>query len=482
MNLTQPIPTPERSLEERIVSCLPAATFEMDTLCRLAGILPSTEVETAAVSCETRPRLLVNPEFVAEHCQYDEHLFLLVMHELYHVILGHTGLYPRPTLAHNIAFDAVINAGLCRDFPGAEYRGFFEAINPADTFPGLLLRPPEGWPHSPTFEVAGPPGTSQVLRDLYPPGDALDEDSHDRMPTYQRILDLLAGDQSKSRESGEEDSPFLLGNHSDPAEDENAMKDATFSEIVRQIVAQWPPPPFPLGGRDIGGRTRQWQRALGPCSRAARKEFANILRRVLGPRPGRLQRRVRRKTQQNAGLGVLPNPRDRLRPARRLLGAESLLWQQQDDLPARVPDDPGTALVYLDVSGSMNTLVRHLLSLLEPYARKGQAQIFQFSTIVEPLSTRDLVAGRIETTGGTDISPVFEHLLAQPKVKRALILTDGYTGSGRLHLAHRLRERNIALHIALPAEAAWLEDLRPLATSMTVLPSLWISTPNNRSL
>ena len=98
-------------LEERLVSCLPAASFEMETLCRLAGIVESRAIETAAVECRRHPRLLVNPDFVAEHCARDEHLFLLVMHELWHVILAHTRLYPRLTVAHNIAFDAVINAG-----------------------------------------------------------------------------------------------------------------------------------------------------------------------------------------------------------------------------------------------------------------------------------------------------------------------------------------------------------------------------------
>ena len=66
------------------------------------------------------------------------------MHELWHVLLGHTTLYARPTAAHNIAFDAIINAGLARQHPEAAYRGFFESLNPVDSFPGLLLRPPAG--------------------------------------------------------------------------------------------------------------------------------------------------------------------------------------------------------------------------------------------------------------------------------------------------------------------------------------------------
>ena len=101
-------------LAGRLVSCLPAATFELETLCRLTDIVATREVPTAAVECVERPRLLINPDFVATYCTRDEHLFLMVMHELWHVLLAHTRLYPRTTPVRNVAFDAVINAGLAR--------------------------------------------------------------------------------------------------------------------------------------------------------------------------------------------------------------------------------------------------------------------------------------------------------------------------------------------------------------------------------
>ncbi len=70
-------------LVARLVACLPAATFEMETLCRLAGIKASRDIPSAAVECTYRPRLLLNPDFVGKYCERDEHLFLLVMHELF---------------------------------------------------------------------------------------------------------------------------------------------------------------------------------------------------------------------------------------------------------------------------------------------------------------------------------------------------------------------------------------------------------------
>ena len=42
--------TDRRRLAERLVSCLPAASFELETLCRLAGIVESRAIATAAVS------------------------------------------------------------------------------------------------------------------------------------------------------------------------------------------------------------------------------------------------------------------------------------------------------------------------------------------------------------------------------------------------------------------------------------------------
>ena len=95
------------TIGERLARCLPGASFELEALVRLVGIDETTTVATAAVTCQGRARLLVNPDFVAAHCGRDEHLFLLVMHELWHVILAHTRLYPRVTPAHNVAFDAI---------------------------------------------------------------------------------------------------------------------------------------------------------------------------------------------------------------------------------------------------------------------------------------------------------------------------------------------------------------------------------------
>jgi hypothetical protein len=469
-------PAPGESLGERLVRCLPAASFEMETLVGLASVEESREVPSAAVTCEGRPRLLFNPDFIAEHCQSDEHLFLLAMHELWHVILAHTRLYPRATLAENVAFDAVINAGLAREFRAPEYRGFFEAINPADAFPGLLLRPPLGWPSEPRYAVPGPKGTAWLLERLYPP-PRKDTD----MPTYGEILALIekaakqeepAPSESGEPAEGSLHEPFLLGDHEDPEGEERVMEDPVFGEIVREMVASWPPPPIPIQGRDSGRAPGSWTEALERPGKATRRAFAAVLRRVLVRGSAAAARRERRVVSLPGGFGPLPNPADRTVHARQALGLPTLLREQSVATPVRVREVTASAHVYLDVSGSMFGLLPWLTGLLVPHVLAGRARVFQFSNVVEPIGLQALRAGSFTTTGGTDLHCVYQHWLEHPSARRALIVTDGYVGSPRPHLARDAAKCRLRLHAVLPSESAWRNDLQPLAASITVLPPL----------
>lgn len=446
-------------LAERVARCLPAGTYELETLVRIAGVHPSCEVETAAVSCGPRPRLLVNPAFVQRHCRRDEHLFLLVMHELWHVILAHTTLYPKMTPAENIAFDAVINAGLARLHPEPEFRGFFEALNPADSLPGAFLRPPAGWPRRGRVPRSIRGTSRRVLTQLYDP-DA-------QMPTYAEILAALG--------NGSAAGAVLLGSHLDADAsdrgDPGPLADPLFGDVVRRIVAAWPPPPVPLGGRDLGGSLNPWQAAVGARPpRAAAAAFDLVLRRVLGPPSGPMVDH-RERVVSHGGAGVLPNPRDRLAPARRHLGAPAL-WAQPASVPVRTRRPEPCASVYLDASGSMFALLEPLLGLLAPYVRSGRALLWQFSTEVAPLGAADMATGRLSTTGGTDIDCVLEHVLEHPGARRVLVVTDGYTGRGRAALRDAIARGGQQLHAVLPAESAWTADLEGLAASLTVLPPI----------
>lgn len=457
-------------LVARLLSSLPAATFEMETLCRLAGIKASRDIPTAAVECLQRPRMLLNPDFVAAYCKRDEHLFLLVMHELWHIILAHTRLYPRVTEIHNIAFDAIINAGLVRQFTAPEYRGFFDAINPPDKFPGLLLRPPVGWPENPQYppDEVMPPGTRAILERLYPPGNR----SQGADPLYEEILDLL-------RQAGMGEQcivvyvqPVLLGDHDNPEREAQVLGSPLMTDALKELLGKWPKFPITLGRGD-GGPKPEWLSRIDPSSEDARRVFARTLRRCLGPQEGRQRRRMRTLVPGVSGMGVIPNARDRMVSARKQLGVQGLLWNQPGQVRARTVDKPSKAHVYLDVSGSMIQLIPHLLGLILPYVTTGQADVFQFSTYVEHMPLEELRRAKLRTSGGTDINCVLIHALdAKPRLSRALILTDGYTGVPRPDLASRTLEENLRIFAVLPSESASTAQLKGLVTAIIILPPL----------
>ena len=81
-------------LTARVLNAIPAGAFEMNALLSLLRIEETDAVPTASVSCERRPVLRINPHFVRRQCRDRRNLFLLVMHEFHHVLLGHTRLFP----------------------------------------------------------------------------------------------------------------------------------------------------------------------------------------------------------------------------------------------------------------------------------------------------------------------------------------------------------------------------------------------------
>jgi hypothetical protein len=441
-------------LAERLARSLPGASFELEALVRLVGIHETTDVPTASVSCGVRTRLRVNPEFAAEYCSRDEHLFLLVMHEMWHVLLGHTTLYGRPGILENIAFDALINAGLSRQHPQPEYRGFFERLNPPDTFPSLLLRPPVGWPRRPKYSFSGPSGTKELMMRLYPPpGKNLPE------PTYQEVIELIRKANPSQAECAR---VKLLGEHDDPDSNGNPMLDDDFAEAIREIVGNWPPPPRSLAGRDTGGKLMTSWVESTPASRTTRDVFLEVLKEVLVPQRTGFQNSRRVEVQTTLGPGPLPNFADRTLLAKRRLLGENVLPNQPGIIRYRLPDRPTRALVYFDVSGSMSSILPQLLGLLAPLASRGQVQVRQFSTVVSPVPPDALLRGRVDTTVGTDIRCVLEDILSRT-IDRVLILTDGYVGQANADQVAALASRGIKVVSVLPADG-WATDLEPYST------------------
>ncbi|MCL4255665.1 MAG: VWA domain-containing protein [Anaerolineae bacterium] len=451
-------------LKNRLTRCLPSARFEMETLCRLAGIEISREVPTAAVECKRRPRLLINPDFVAKNCERDEHLFLLVMHELWHVLLAHTRMHPRMTPIQNIAFDAIINAGLMGQFPQPEYMGFFDAINPPDQFPHCLLRPPVGWPDEPVYPEGLPDGTKEMLMRLYPKRRTRFL-SQPRLPMYEDVLALLLRHADKIPMQM---MPMLLGSY----EGEDSINDPLIKEMMGEVTKNWSY--VPGGQRGLGGITRRNKFQPSETSEDVRRAFALVLQRTLSKRPGREERMIKHNTPVIGGNGVIPNPHgDRMIHARQALGAPETLWAQPITIRARTPDRPSRAFIYLDVSGSMNNILAQCMYLIRPYLARKQAELYQFSTVVHPMKFAEIKEGQITGTGGTDINCVFKHLLdMSPRVDRVLIFTDGMVGAPRADVVSGMELYGARLYIVLPNNGKLDPTVGQMARAVVTLPAL----------
>jgi hypothetical protein len=407
--------TPEHEiLADRVRHCVPSSHPAFGMLLQLLAIEASTTVPTAAVTTGSRSRLLLNPDFVARRCRTDAHLAMLVMHELHHVLLGHTRLRPRLTLADNWAFDCVINALLCRQYPGSEHRSFFTA-EAATAGPWSLLAPPPGWPKTPRY---APGRLGELHRRLY---DDAGVTTAELFASLDAAADALGADGATA----------LLGSHeAEDARQDPLRADPELLAEVARVVARWPMVER-LDGTDDGGMTSA-QQIAHRRHRAARHAITALLAAAARGDEGGRQRHV---TREMPARVPLPQPRDRRGQLQRLLGADPLLWQGSVTRPTREPG--GRVTVYLDVSGSMNPWLPVLLEALSAAAAIVRWPLQGFSTEVHPVSREDLAQGRFSSTGGTHIGCVVRHLL-DTRVRRAVVITDGAVQSIPTALRERL--------------------------------------------
>ena len=464
----------ERHLRERIFSVLPAASFHLDRLLQLLDIVESDRSPTACIECSTQPRLHINPRFLAEQCPQDEDLFLLVLHELYHVVLGHTRLFARITPLDNLVFDAVINAMLCHQFREGRYTQFFQRMNSWDSFPARLLRPPPGWPdHPEPLPSDASAAEVRVVELLY--------GNDTTTVTYLDVFNALKVSLAQSGDAISTIGVTLLGDHSGEnqsgADDEAVLHDETLRQVFRKIVEGWPPPPKPIAGRDEGRTPEEFYL---PPSDTAQSQFLQALGRllrkagILQPSSSYSTRAWRNSEQEREQWTVLPQSRDRRAAAwAQLTGARPVFYQAQTIQPRRVLGPQEVAHVYFDISGSMTELLPMLGQALDRPHRRGLARLHAFSTVVAAVDPRRPLAKQpIRNTGGTDINCVLDHLAAlKPREtpRRVLLLTDGYTGQPRHEVMKELERRHVQFFVGLVGKNV-SRELEPLAKLVEQLP------------
>jgi hypothetical protein len=409
-------------LAERILDAFPSGSYALTALLRLVDIVETTDVATAAVECCQQPRLLINPEFVARHAATSERLIALVMHELHHVLLGHTTLFPRITKVQNFVFDAVINGVVCRMFPQEAYTSLFTGFYDAASFPQCLLRPPPGWPAQATVA----PG----ILNLPEPIQTRVREVHVALysscgATYKEVFDALPSLLSETAVG----SVPLFGGHEEDNAPAGTLEQTSpvIFDIVRDLVEQWPQPPDPIQGRSLADLIRPSQvEVKRPPSRRA--ILRGLIRKVAGIRGHGTFRERRTKHL------VVPSPIPALTRRsiiQRALGTPTLLYEAQTQWQHTIRAGERVH-VYLDVSGSMDAVKGALYGAVLDCEELVYPSVHLFSTRVSDITLTELRRGVCKSTGGTDITCVAAHVEAN-RVHRALLLTDGWVGTPKGH-------------------------------------------------
>ncbi len=122
--------------------------------------------------------------------------------------------------------------------------------------------------------------------------------------------------------------------------------------------------------------------------------------------------------------------------------------------------------VYLDVSGSIGNLVGPLYGAVLACREMVHPTIHLFSTMVADVSLDELRRGVCKTTGGTSIECVASHM-ANKKVRRAVIITDGFVGVPSANAAAALNACTVGVAIT-PGDSSW-QELDEFADHWTTL-------------
>jgi len=451
------LPSTEVSpLAQRVLDCFASGSYALPTLLRLVSITESHEVTTAAVECKDEPRLLVNPDFVDTWADTPEKLFMLVMHELHHVLLGHTRLFEAVDEMDNLVFDAVINALLCHMFPQRPFTEFLVGFYDDRQFPACLLRPPAGW--IPDIEFELPPilqesrykKVAAVYRQLYSPSGASYVD------LYEALREEMADSQAEEVQ--------LLGDHSDPAAKTEILRDQSpmIADAVAEAVRDWPRDKNRGPGRSIHGllEIETVETCRRPSNRALLRALIRCVggnSRVAGPSPQLTEAAI-------SVTSPVAKP-DRRSIVLAALGRPSCLYAQ--NLMARRWNRASHQVhVYLDVSGSVHQIVGALYQAVLDCRSDVHPKVHLFSTKVTDVSFSGLRRGECRTTYGTDIACVAKHI-ARHRIRRAVLITDGVVGRPNGRHADTLRKT--VLGVAFTPGFALRDDLEGLFRSSVQL-------------
>lgn len=393
-----------RSLLQETIDENPLACRAVLSICRVDF---TGEVETLSVSLGSPSVLRVNLGFLRRHCETEKHVKAVLIHEFLHILLGHTLKFQRMTPALNVALDAVINAIIHRKL-GADYSSMMASYYREAEGMLQLLRPLTEQEKSAVSTARWNSRRCDPLLELHASiyeGKALADD-------VLSLATSFGGNALKLRLDGR---PILLGDHERAPSGFGQLDPADERKVKQALVVLDAAGIF----RDPNG-TRPQILSRSPVQKSVpaswRAQTLPVLHRLIVPD---LRSRLR-LMQTRTHLAPVLNASDR-RGALRALWSPlipEIAWDTVHPRPA------GSVQIYLDVSGSMDSFLDALVSLLGGFSSHIRHPLWAFSTEVHPAR---IVRGQLQThtTGGTMLGCVYNHI-RQTSPGKALIVTDGF--------------------------------------------------------
>lgn len=387
----------------------------------------TAKISSMGVSLTKNPVLQINLDFCKEHLRSENDIKAVLLHEFLHVLLLHTVKYETSNPLLNIALDAIINSIIFR-YKGMEYADLFVRFYKWEKL-SFLLRPENGsgWTN---FEAEW----IDIHRKIYD-GKYCGDD------LYELLIYL-----NDKISSNDVQKIKLLGNHSDEniSEEVKEVLDAIMKKMDGTMI--W----NKSGVRGIGGKQNAEEMRIARYKKNKWEQSAlALLKKSLLPDS-------KAKNEAASFETMLPvlSSSDRRSIARFIFSGLIPISKNENTKPV-----PGQlATVFLDVSGSMRKEIDALVSLLYLFRAYIKMPLLVFSNEVTEACFKE---GKLEytSTGGTSISPVFDHL-RKNKIGKSLIVSDGYVEAIDDFMLRDLRREKISVLVSANGNAEKFMEMK----------------------
>ncbi len=389
----------------------------------------TNKVSTMAVTLSKNPILKINLAFCQEHLQSEDDVKAILLHEFLHILLLHTEKYEVCNPLLNIALDAIINSIIYR-YQGMKYAQFFMRYYPWKKMSFLLRKEPA----SPEEYAEIGDEWTNVHAKIYEGKYCADD-----------LYELLSYLKEKINIKDIEEI-MLLGNHSDEQISEEIKK--ILDDILKKMDGTliWNKP----GTRGAGEKLHtEEQKIIRYKENKWKQSTLHLLKKCLLPDKISKHEITTREVMMPVMSSTDP------RSIARFTYSGMIPMSKNESIRL---SSAQLANIYLDVSGSMCNEINELISLLFHFKSFIKMPLWVFSNEVVAAKFNN---GKLiyESTHGTSIGPVFEHI-RKNNIEKCLIVSDGYVETITEIMLSNLRRENIIVLVSAAGNPQKFMDVK----------------------